>query len=221
MKQLTKNQIQELFAFTKSHRIRYYDLQSEVVDHLASAIENKWADNPDVPFKKALDEIYAGFGIYGFGKLEQEKRDAIQRKIAWKLWAFIKSYLTPPKILLTLLLIISIYQGLSLLEDPFTVTMYMVVLFLFSTLGMILFRKRQIRHLVDKYLEVNVVFTGGFPALVVPYLLAEFLMIENDFPNGILWILAVWLVFALITAVGTYNYLEETVEEVKLQYENN
>ena len=219
MKQLTKNQIQELFAFTKSHRIRYYDLQTEVVDHLASAIENKWAENPDVPFKKALDEIYAGFGIYGFGKLEQEKRDAIQRKIAWKLWAFIKSYLTPPKILLTLLLIISMYQGLSLLEDPFTVTMYMVVLFLFSTLGMILFRKRQIRPLIDKYLEVNVVFTGSFPALTVPYLLAEFLMIGSDFPNGILWILAVWLVFILITAVGTYNYLTETVEEVKLRYE--
>ena len=219
MKQLTKNQIQELFAFTKSHRIRYYDLQSEVVDHLASAIENKWEENPEVPFQKALDEIYAGFGIYGFGKLEQEKRDAIQRKIGWKLWAFIKSYLTPPKILLTLLLIISMHQGLSLLEDPFTVTMYMVFLFLLSTFGMIQFRKRQIRHLIDKYLEVNVVFTGGFPALAISYLLGEFLMIGNDYPNGILWILAVWLVFALITAVGTYNYLSDTVEEVTLRYE--
>ncbi len=59
MKTLTKVEIDQLYQFTKEHRIRYYDLQSEVVDHLASAIEAKWEDNPNLPFQKVLNEVYS------------------------------------------------------------------------------------------------------------------------------------------------------------------
>lgn len=221
MKQLTKNQIQELFAFTKSHRVRYYDLQSEVVDHLASAIEAKWAENPDIPFKQALKETHASFGVYGFGKLEQEKREAIQRKIGWKIWAYLKVYFTLPKILTTLLLIILTQQGLSMLENPYVISKYIAYMFILSMFGFVEFRKRKIKDLLDKYLEINVVYTMGFPGIVVSTVLADLLMFGGDYPSIILWILATWLVLALIAAVGTYDYLVKTVEEVKLRYERN
>lgn len=37
--QLTKEQIQSLFTFTKQHFVEWYDLQCELVDHLANDIE--------------------------------------------------------------------------------------------------------------------------------------------------------------------------------------
>lgn len=219
MKQLTKNQIKELFTFTKAHRIRYYDLQSEVVDHLASAIETKWEDHPTMSFQKALDEVYAGFGIYGFGKLEQEKRDAIHRKIGWKVWAFVKSYLTPPKILMTLLAIIATHQGLSFLDEPYKFSEYLIFIFFLCFLGIVLFQKKNINHLKEKYLEVNAIYTGSAPVLILFYVLVDISIVGDILPREILWVLATWLVVSLLAAVGIYNYLMQTVEEVEVRYE--
>jgi hypothetical protein len=39
--QLTTSQIDKLFTFTRSI-LEYYDLQSELVDHLANSIEAQW-----------------------------------------------------------------------------------------------------------------------------------------------------------------------------------
>ena len=40
---LTDEQIAALFAFCEKHLVRHYDLQVELVDHLANAIETKMA----------------------------------------------------------------------------------------------------------------------------------------------------------------------------------
>ncbi len=219
MEQLTKNQIQELFAFTKAHRIRYYDLQSEVVDHLASAIESKWADNPTMPFQKALDEVYAGFGIYGFGKLEQEKRDAIHRKIGWKVWTFLKSYLTLPKISLTLLMVLLVNQFLSQLQDPFLVSKVIIYLFMLVLLGVMQYNKFKAKKLMDKYLEVNAVYTWGFPVLLIEVLSLDFLMGSPDNSIYTLWLLSVWVVISLLTTAGVYKFLTETIAELEVRFE--
>ena len=42
---LTHKQIDQLFAFTKKKMVRYYDLQVELVDHLAARIEEEMDDN--------------------------------------------------------------------------------------------------------------------------------------------------------------------------------
>jgi hypothetical protein len=43
---LTIEQIDRLSLFTRQHYVEWYDLQSELVDHLANAIETQWQENP-------------------------------------------------------------------------------------------------------------------------------------------------------------------------------
>ena len=43
---LTPQQIDQLYLFTRQHYVEYYDLQTELVDHLANAIETEWQQNP-------------------------------------------------------------------------------------------------------------------------------------------------------------------------------
>jgi len=45
MKKLNVYQIEKLYDFTKKHYVDYYDLQTELVDHLANAIETEWQSN--------------------------------------------------------------------------------------------------------------------------------------------------------------------------------
>tara|TARA_R110002073_G_scaffold40547_5_gene115178 strand:+ start:317924 stop:318619 length:696 start_codon:yes stop_codon:yes gene_type:complete len=103
--ELTREQIQELYAFTKKHHVEWYDLQTELVDHLANDIEQIWKENSKLTFEQARKSAYKKFGIMGFGDVIEKKQKAL-RKRYWKLiWHFFKSYFKLPKIILTFLLI--------------------------------------------------------------------------------------------------------------------
>jgi hypothetical protein len=47
---LSQDQIQELYNFTRRRLVEHYDLQTELVDHLANGIEKQWEGNPDLTF---------------------------------------------------------------------------------------------------------------------------------------------------------------------------
>ena len=41
-KQLTKSEIQQIFQFVEKQEIKFFDIQLEIVDHIASEIEQTW-----------------------------------------------------------------------------------------------------------------------------------------------------------------------------------
>ena len=63
---LSTEQIEQLFNFTKKHYVEHYDVQVELVDHLANAIEDQWKENPNILFEDALQTEFNKFGIFGF-----------------------------------------------------------------------------------------------------------------------------------------------------------
>ena len=105
MKQtLTTQQIDELFAFCRRHYVQYYDVQTELVDHLANAIEEKMQHNNRLSFERALDEVYAGFGYKGFAGVVEAKMNAINKQSQRMRWYYFWSYFTWPKAAFTLCL---------------------------------------------------------------------------------------------------------------------
>ncbi len=54
MQKVTADQIAHLYDFSRKHYVEYYDLQTELVDHLANGIEKQWIDNEHIPFENAL-----------------------------------------------------------------------------------------------------------------------------------------------------------------------
>jgi hypothetical protein len=49
--------------------VPYYDLQVELADHLANAIEEQMSSNRNLSFQKALENVHQSFGISGFAPL--------------------------------------------------------------------------------------------------------------------------------------------------------
>ncbi len=47
---MTNQQLDQLFAFTQKKGVRYYDLQVELVDHLAERIKGEMEQNPAYEF---------------------------------------------------------------------------------------------------------------------------------------------------------------------------
>src|SRR5690606_21652510 len=98
---LTQEQIDTLFTFTKKHLVEHYDVQVELVDHLANAIEEQWKTNPNISFEDALDKEYKNFGVFGFSGLVEQKQAALQNHY----WHIIKkefiNYFSVPRIILS------------------------------------------------------------------------------------------------------------------------
>ncbi len=107
---LSTEQIDKLFEFCERHFVRHYDLQVELVDHLANAIEEQMNAQPNISFEKALDIVYQSFGSTGFGRLISDKRIAAEKQGRRMFWKFFKEHLRWPKILLLLLIVAFAYS---------------------------------------------------------------------------------------------------------------
>ena len=99
---LTDEQIDTLFAFVKSRYVDFYDLQVELVDHLASEVEQRMAAMPGVTFDTALQQVYRGFGIFGFSDFVGEKHKAVDKRARVLWWQFVKEFFRFPLILASL-----------------------------------------------------------------------------------------------------------------------
>lgn len=100
-RKLTTEQIDDLFSFCEEQNIYHYDLQIELVDHLAAAIEQKWKENPKLTYDKALWAVFNQFGASGFRKIRKAKEKELRRKYTRVLWQYIGEFFKLPKIILT------------------------------------------------------------------------------------------------------------------------
>jgi hypothetical protein len=99
---LTAEQIDQLYFFTRQHYVEYYDLQTELVDHLANAIETEWQQNPKLTFDEVLNKEFNKFGVFGFMDVVESRQAALGKKYNRIVWEHFKDFFGIPKIVLTL-----------------------------------------------------------------------------------------------------------------------
>jgi hypothetical protein len=99
---LTAQQIDYLFTFTRKHYVEWYDLQSELVDHLANAIETQWQENPKLTFDQALNIEFKKFGVFGFMDVVEKRQAVLSKKYNGLLWQHLKDFFGVPNIVLTI-----------------------------------------------------------------------------------------------------------------------
>jgi hypothetical protein len=107
---LTREQVDHLFAFCNKHYVQYYDLQIELVDHLANAVEEKMATDSMLSFEDALHKIYAGFGIRGFADIVKARTQAANSRCRKLRRSIFFSYFTLPKAAMTVCLLVLVFM---------------------------------------------------------------------------------------------------------------
>ncbi|ARV06976.1 hypothetical protein BTO04_09885 [Polaribacter sp. SA4-10] len=138
---LTTNQIDELFKFTRKHYVYHYDVQSELVDHLANDIESTWKETPNLSFEQARDKSFKKFGIFGFMDVIEAKQKAMNKRYRKILWRFFKEWFTLPKVVTTIAVFLSIFFFLKI---PFSEYILLGTLFIFVVFDLInQFRNRK------------------------------------------------------------------------------
>lgn len=115
---LTTSQIDQLYTFTRLHYVEWYDLQSELVDHLANAIETQWQENPKLTFDEILNKEFGKFGIFGFMDVVEERRKFLGKRYFKLLWGYYKEFFRLPKIILMIALIYGINMVINFFKNP-------------------------------------------------------------------------------------------------------
>lgn len=108
-RRITEEQVEQLYGFTRKHFVEHYDLQTELVDHLAMIIEKQWELQPHLSFDKALQIEFKKFGVFGFMEVVEERHKALSKKYTKLIWKHFIEFFKLPKIVLTVVAIIMVY----------------------------------------------------------------------------------------------------------------
>lgn len=201
---ITAQHTEQLYAFTRKHFVEYYDLQTELVDHLANAIEAKWEQQPHLDFETALQQEFKKFGVFGFMDVVEQRQGALTKKYYKLLWSHFKGFFKLPKIVLTLAGIGITYQ--LLLLEPLV---YMIILLGLIVGSMVrLYKlnrhyKKKVKQTGRRWLLEDIIFKCGGSTLYL-YLAVQFLRLDiSDSQSVILYLLASTIVVILIV----YDYI--------------
>lgn len=158
---LTSTEIQKLFDFTRKKRVRFIDVQIELVDHLASSIEELRSNDPTLSFEAALQKVYAKYPFTGFNKLINEKTKALYIFFFRKFKDYLISFLTWPKVLWFILIFMILFVLSSSFESVTFYRIFLVIsvlLILFEGVENLIFG----RDKMSKYLSLCTYYGFNF-----------------------------------------------------------
>lgn len=224
--QLTQQQIDKLFAFCEECNVKYYDVQIELVDHLASSIEGQWIQSPNRSFDDAMGISLKDFK-HGLKHICKEKERALNKKYQIIHLNYIRKSFTWPKAIRTLALIIILFSAFRLTQNNVAVIVPLMVVFLSAIVFYyIYYFPKYIRIKTDdhkKFLLIKRLRLHHFSILSVAFLpIHLFNLTGFQIPNNI-WI-ELLIAFLIITfLIGSYSllfYLPKKMNEHFLKHFN-
>lgn len=116
--ELTSSQINDLYAFVEKKKIKPLDVQIELVDHLASDIENEMLISPELTFEEGLKNIHAKFGRWGFDYFLQKAEQNIYKRQSRLMWDAFLSFFRWPKFAFTATFAAVLWWSLANVVEP-------------------------------------------------------------------------------------------------------
>ena len=221
---LTNSHIQELYKFTRQHYVEHYDVQTELVDHLANDIEQIWEEHPNLSFEDARDKSFKKFGIFGFMDVVDAKKSQMIKKYFKIILKFVKEWFRLPKIVLTILLFFGFYilQNIPeafIIHNTIFFAVFVVSFFIMVYLSL-KFKKKQ-KASQKKWLFERVLQIQGFGSLSLILFYMHLFLAIGDFSKAFsaflitILVISTYITFVIIPKRAT-QLLEETYPEYKL-----
>lgn len=208
--ELTKQHIAKLYKFTQNHYVDWYDLQTELVDHLANDIEEIWKENPSFSFEKARDISFKKFGVFGFSSIVEQKQKALNNEYWKAIFKEFRQFFKLPKIILTLFFGIGTYLVFSMFNNGYFIfslflfTMVFYPIYKFISIGR---KMKNRRKETDKIwlLDGALMQTGIAPFIIFcPYFtIFDNFMKPSFTQNQLIFLSVIFVLFNLLFYIST------------------
>lgn len=129
---LTQKEINYIAFYCYQRNVTYYDVQMELVDHLADIIEQLQKENINLSFNAALEIAGKQFSDAEFAAIVKSKKKLLQVKMSIMIEEEFKTYFTMPRLIGTASLLLLCFVLPKLYN--YLGTMMPIVFFMFFTL---------------------------------------------------------------------------------------
>lgn len=220
--EFTEQQIARLYRFTREHYVEHYDVQSELVDHLANDIEKIISENPNLTFDEALHSSFKKFGVFGFMDIVEAKNKAMGKKY-WKLvWSIFKGFFEIPQIAVSFVL----FLCFLLLLELFPIDVVIISVGLGTTFLMFfklfMFKKEQKKRFKDtqkKWLLEEYVYNLGGSGIMFNLFIQISFFAPEFFTNPLKGLAAGLLTgFVLLAYITTFILPKQITSILSSQY---
>lgn len=227
-KKVSDDELNRLHTFTIKHFVEYYDLQMELTDHLANAIETRWQQEPQLSFENALQQEFKKFGIFGFMTVVEQRQLALNKKYNKLCLGYLREFFRLSKIILSVLAMAIIFKAamLSTLVFPLLLGGLMIVS-VFRLFHMAYSYRRKIKKTGRRWMLEEIIYRAGGAGLafVMPFHLNSRIITGEVTSFWFAALLSVWVVvFSLYQYIILFyipgragEHLENTYPEYKLQ----
>lgn len=164
MIRLNNEHINRLYDFTREHYVYWYDLQTELVDHLASGIERRSEQYPELNFEKLLEMEFAGFGVHGFEDIIAKRRKALTYEYSSIILARIRNHFQWPLVLKSLVLVAIMYSVFTYWKDEGALIASGIIAALLTIAGFIrlsIKKSKRAFYRDRKWLLEDIILTAG------------------------------------------------------------
>ena len=217
MMELSEYQIEELFLFTRQHFVEHYDLQSELVDHLANDIEAIWEKKPTLNFEQARTISFKKFGVFGFMEVVEKRTSALEKKY-WKMvWSIFKEFFKVPQIILTVAIGFLFFEIFRFFPYEFTIpavglSCFAVLIGRLSILG--IQKKKRFKETNKKWLFEEIIFRLGNGGLLLNLIFQFALRINELSSELVMFIYAVLFTIIVLMVYIVAFVLPSRIEEI-------
>jgi len=168
---LTEAQIDQLYSFTRKHFVEWYDLQSELVDHLANGIEAMWVENLKLSFEQVLNLEYRKFGVFGFSDVVEKRKIALNKKYTMLFLGLFKGFFKLPTVIATVSIVFIVFYTLRYIryaEQIFLTVFAAITILIYLKLFTNNRKRKQIKTTERRWLFEDVIYNyGNFAGLLM------------------------------------------------------
>lgn len=220
MKSLSIEQVNELYLFTEEHYVEWYDLQSELVDHLANDIELIMTNDSSLSFHTAKTKAFSKFGIFGFAEIIEKKQNSINNSYIFEIFNEFKPFFKLPKILFITFIGWSLWLVLNytyyLKETIIFIGLSIFITTIYQMFSLNKSIKKRIEVSHKKWLSDNILQNFGLFGYIVWYPFTMLIYKEIEYSSIMIIGISLYLTF-----LGLFSYISLSVVPLKLNKKMN
>ena len=167
---LTEQHIDELYHFTRKQYVEWYDLQTELVDHLANDIEAIWQESPNLSFFEARNRAFKKFGVFGFMEIVEKRQKAMNKRYFKLLFGYLKVWFRLPQLIITVLASLSLYKILLLDNAGIVISVLAITYAAWSLVSAIHYKRklnRQKKQKQKRWLLEQIIYVNAFSGFLI------------------------------------------------------
>ncbi|WP_461788144.1 hypothetical protein [Pedobacter sp.] len=200
---LTKIQLEKIRIYLDENGFKYLDIQMEILDHIASAVEEKMTEDPTLTFEDAVNQTRISFGKAGFINIEKSIVKGLSNRYRKLFFRHFFSLFGIRFIWMPFLLVFGLYQLQNIISNKDNLFTAVIIVYILVFLVMAYRSLKSAAY--RKYMVYKV--SGGYMGYLGLFLMMVFQSINYSSTDKLFGLDRSYLMVSILGALFVMYYI--------------